>query len=330
MSTLAHVNVDIVWPSRSRCFVVTQSVVVIGETVADAFVVASSASGLDLQVRPGGSPANTAVALGRLGTPTRFVGRLSRGALGESLLAHVAGSRVDVSGCVRSDAPATLAIASLDAAGRASYELYVNGTADWSWTADELGAIDAACVHTGSLALVLPPGGPLIEAALAAARSRSTISIDPNARPALVSAAVYQARLPIWMGLADILRVSDEDLAYLMPGASIERAFDTWHEAGVALGIVTLGAGGAVASLRGARVAVPAIAVEVVDTVGAGDSFTAGVLHSLAAGDHLGGRLAGVDLAAVERAIRHGVRVAACTCQVRGADPPWADQVPCE
>ncbi len=310
---------------------VRRSIVVIGEAVADAFVSGSApGDGLDLHLRPGGSPANTAVALGRLGTPTRFLGRLSSGVLGDSLRAHIGASRVDIAGCVHTAAPATLAITSLDAAGRAAYDFYVEGTADWGWTRDELAErrpTDAICVHAGSLALVLPPGGPLIEDALREARGWATVSIDPNARPLLVPAETYRQRLPGWLAIADILRLSDEDMATLMPGATIDQAFDTWHEAGVQLAIVTFGPRGAVASLRGARVSVPAAPCELVDTVGAGDSFTAGFLHWLERNDQLGGRLAPLDVEHVGEAMSYAARVAAHTCGVRGADPPWADQV---
>lgn len=310
---------------------VRRSIVVIGEAVADAFVASSAPGGaLDLHVRPGGSPANTAVALGRLGTPTRFLGRLSSGVLGEALFEHIGASRVDLSGCVRTGAPASLAIASVDPAGRAAYDFYVEGTADWGWTRDELverRPTDAVCVHAGSLALVLPPGGPLIEDMLREARGWATISIDPNARPLLVPAETYRERLPAWLAIADILRLSDEDLATLMPGVTIDQAFDAWHEAGVQFAIVTFGPRGAVASLRGARVSVPAAPVELADTVGAGDSFTAGLLHWLERNDQLGGRLALLDLEHVGRAMSYASRVAAYTCGVRGADPPWAEQI---
>lgn len=311
-------------------------VVVIGEVVADAFVEAPAdapapAAALALRVRPGGSPANTAVALGRLGAPTRFLGRLSRGVLGEAMRAHIAASRVDVSACIRTGAPATLAITSIDPAGRAVYDFYVDGTADWAWTAAELAAGragEASCVHAGSLALVLPPGGPLIEDTLRAARGQATISIDPNARPRLVPAEAYRARLPTWVALADILRMSDEDLAYLAPDLSIDDAFAAWHAAGVALAVITRGADGAVASLRGARVIAAAAPVQdLVDTVGAGDSFTAGLLDWLWRRGHLGGRLDHLAPDDVAAAMTFAAQVAGHTCRVAGADPPWAEQI---
>lgn len=113
-------------------------------------------------------------------------------------------------------------------------------------------------------------------------RERATVCLDPNVRPLLVPPAAYRERIGRWCALADVLRLSEDDLALLLPGAGPEDACDRWHEAGARLVVVTLGPRGALASLDGARVTVPALPVEVADTVGAGDSFTAGLLHALA------------------------------------------------
>jgi fructokinase len=309
-------------------------IAVIGEAVADAFPGAPDparpVTGLDLHVRPGGSPANTAVALGRLGTPTRFLGRLAAGLLGRLLYDHVAASEVDMSACVRVAGTACLAIAAVDADGRTSYDFYLDGATDWQWTAAELvparvGA--AACVHAGSLGLVLRPGGPLVEALLGAVREHATVCVDPNVRPGIVPADEYRAGMARWSRLADIVRMSDEDLAVLRPDADFGRACADWHAAGVRLVVLTRGPYGAVASIDGTEVEVPAVPVDVVDTVGAGDSFTAGLLHSLWRGGHLERRLTGTSPDDVREAMAFGVRVAAYTCSVRGADPPWRDQL---
>ena len=304
-------------------------VAVVGEAVADALVEPVPADGcLALRVRPGGGPANTAVALSRLGTPTRFVGRLSRGVFGGLLLAYLERSGVDVSGCVRTAEQATLAIASVDDVGQASYDFYADHTADWHWDAAELAARyphDAVCVHAGSLALVRDPGGPLIERMLRALRAQSTISIDPNVRPNLVPASAYRAQLPAWTGLADVLRLSDEDLAHLLPGVTVEEACERWHADGVRLVVVTRGAAGAVASLDGQVVAVPAEPVALVDTVGAGDAFTGALLHWLWRHGKLGSRLDGVRIDDVRHGLTFAARVAALTCAASGADPPRAD-----
>jgi len=304
---------------------------VIGEAVADAFVQPKAPDGvLDMRVRPGGSPANVAVALARLGAPTRFIGRLSRGIVGELLRDHLVASGVDVSWCVEAAEEATLAVTALDVAGNASYDFYAHGTADWQWTEDELASrrpTDASCVHAGSLALVLEPGASLITETLETVRGRVTISIDPNVRRRLVPGEVYRERLARWCALADVLRLSDEDLAELAPGSSPEAACDDWHEAGVRLVIITQGARGGLASLDGAKVWTPAVAVDTVDTVGAGDSFTAGALHWLWSHGHLTGMLKTVTARDVEDAMRFAARVAALTCGVAGANPPWADDL---
>jgi fructokinase len=305
-------------------------IAVIGEAIADAFVQPSAPAGtLDLRAYPGGGPANTAVALGRLGTPTYFLGRFSAGVLGGLLRGHLAGSGVDLSASVSADGPASLAIAALDEQGRASYDFYLTGATDWQWRAEELSRLptDVSCVHTGSLALALGPGGPLIEELLAARRPRATVCIDPNVRLSFVDAAVYPAAMARWSGLADIVRLSDEDLAAVAPGLDIEQASGLWHAAGVRLVVLTRGADGATASLDGVPVTVPAVPVEPVDTVGAGDAFTAGLLHMLWYGGHLDDRLARLTAADVARAMEFAARTAARTVAARGADPPWRHEL---
>lgn len=307
-----------------------RQITVLGECVADAFTEAPNASNeLALRVLPGGGPANTAVALARLGTPARFLARLSGDVFGRLFRARLEASGVDLSYAVTAVEPSTLAVAELDATGQAAFSFHAQNTADWQWTADELARVDlseTACVHTGSLALVREPGGAVVEEFLAAAAPRATISIDPNVRPLLVRPGLYRARLGHWCGLADILRMSEDDLELLVPGVPPEQACDTWHAEGVRLVVITLGADGALVSLGGERLRVPAVSAQVVDTVGAGDSFTAGLLHHLGARGLLGGRLAGLGLDDVAEACRFGTRVAALTCSVAGPNPPRWDR----
>ncbi|GAA2413212.1 carbohydrate kinase [Streptomyces glaucosporus] len=313
-------------------------VAVLGECVADAFTAPPPAGApersvpsLGLEVLPGGGPANTAVALARLGTPTRFLGRLSGDVFGRLFRAHLTASGVDLAAAVEAREPSTLAVADLDAEGRAEYSFHAEGTADWQWTDAELAtaaAGPASCLHTGSLALVRPPGGEAVERLLERMRERATVSIDPNVRPPLVDPAVYRARLARWCAAADILRLSDDDLGHLLPGTGPEEAADAFHGHGVSLVVVTLGGEGALASLDAAegrvRLRVPARPTAVVDTVGAGDAFMAGLLHALHTGGALGGRLDGLTPGLLRDALATGADVAAATCAVRGADPPWA------
>ncbi|WP_236238765.1 carbohydrate kinase [Streptomyces sp. CC228A] len=307
------------------------AVTVLGECVADAFTEhPPDGRELTLRVLPGGGPANTAVALARLGTPTRFRGRISDDVFGGLFRTRLAASGVDLTGCVSAAEPSTLAVADVDARGHATYSFHAEGAADWQWTAEELAAAapdDAACLHTGSLALIREPGGRRVEEHLAAVRERATVSVDPNVRPLLVPPAAYRARLARWCALADILRLSEDDLGHLMPGASPEAACDAWHAAGARLVVVTLGGRGALASLDGTRVAVPAAPTAVVDTVGAGDSFTAGLLHALARLGRLGGRLEALTAEETAASCAYASRVAAATCAVPGADPPWVQDV---
>jgi fructokinase len=308
-----------------------RQITVLGECVADAFTEPANASNeLALRVLPGGGPANTAVALARLGTSARFLARLSGDVFGRLFRAHLEASGVDLSYAVAAAEPSTLAVAELDASGQAAFSFHAQNTADWQWTSGELARVDlseTACVHTGSLALVREPGGAVVEDFLEAAAQRATISIDPNVRPLLVRPEVYRARLADWCDLADILRLSGDDLELLLPGTQPEQACDAWHAAGVRLVVITLGADGALASLDGERLRVPAVAARVVDTVGAGDSFTAGLLHHLGARGLLGGRLAGLGLDEVAEACRFGTQVAALTCSVAGPNPPWPNQL---
>jgi fructokinase len=305
-------------------------IAVIGEAVADAFPkpVPVTEGVLDLEVRPGGSPVNTAVALGRLGVPTGFIGRLASGPFGALTRDHLKASRVDLTGCVAAREPATLAITTLDSSGQAAYDFYAEGTADWQWTPAELAQSrphGARSVHAGSLALIREPGGPLIEDLLAELRPDATISIDPNVRPRVVPAEAYRARLDRWTGLADIFRMSDEDFDHLCPDTELEESCDRWHDNGVRLVIVTLGSEGAFASLDGARLTVPSPEIAIVDTVGAGDAFTAGLLCWLDGNGHLGGRLDHLSTEHLHQAMVFATNIAAETCKVPGADPPWAD-----
>ncbi|WP_327174108.1 carbohydrate kinase [Streptomyces sp. NBC_01335] len=320
-----------------------RQVTVLGECVADLFAdprtalphtgtpsPASHQQGMTLRVLPGGGPANTAVGLARLGTPTRLMARLSGDVFGRLFRARLLESGVDLSGAQAAAEPSTLAVADIDAGGAAAYSFHAEGTADWQWTRAELAAgdpRDSACVHTGSLALVREPGGLLVEELLAGARPHTTVSIDPNVRPALVDPQVYRDRIPGWCAVADILRLSQDDLDAVAPDVTVEAACDGFHAAGARLVVVTLGARGAFASLEGRRVSVPGVPTRVVDTVGAGDAFTAGLLHHLGERGLLGGRLERLTPEGLAAACAYAVRVAALTCAAAGPNPPWAHQM---
>ena len=223
--------------------------------------------------------------------------------------------------------PATAALVSLDASGQPSYSFYLEGTADWQWRAGELPANEErAAVHTGSLAVGRDPGASVIADWAAGQRAAGALlSLDPNVRPALVLGEPgYRERLERLVGLATLVKVSEEDLAALAPGAEPLGLAAAWAEAGPELVVVTHGAGGASALRAGeAPLHLAAEPTSVVDTVGAGDAFTAGLLAEL---HELGalrpGGLRELEPARLGQALAFAGRVAALTCARAGADPP--------
>ncbi|HZB51493.1 MAG TPA: carbohydrate kinase [Mycobacteriales bacterium] len=287
------------------------------------------------RAHPGGSPLNVAVGLGRLGQPVALAARLSGDAFGAMFREHLAASGVDPRHLVSASEPSTLAVATVDAAGVATYDFWTEGTADWQWTAAELAGVvddETVALHTGSVALELEPGASRVLELLRRVRhvGRATVSYDPNVRlarrgdPAEGRRAVERV-----VGLADLVKVSSEDLEWLYPGQDPVAAARRWVGSGPGLVVVTLGGDGAVAlpAGGGAEVRRPAPPVTVVDTVGAGDAFSSGLLAALAERGALGagpGRLAAADLPAV---LDRACLVAALTCARPGADPPTLDAV---
>ncbi|PTA47829.1 carbohydrate kinase [Micromonospora sp. RP3T] len=299
---------------------------VLGEAVVDL----APAGGDDRFVaHPGGSPLNVAVGLARLGRPTAMLARFSRSAFGRRLRAHAEDNGVDLTHAVADDRPATLAVVSLGETGTAGYDFHLDGAADWCWSAAELAALPAgtAVLHAGSLAVLLPPGADRIADLLARTRAegRVLISLDPNVRPAMLTGPdAARDRLLTLARYAHLVKASDEDLSWLFPGAGVEEAAAALIRLGVALVVVTRGAAGAYARTGGGlEVTCPAERVTVVDTVGAGDAFTAGLLDALVgAGAATPATVGGLAGARLRAALGHAARVAALTCARPGADPP--------
>jgi fructokinase len=288
---------------------------VCGEAIVDLL-----ASGpTTYEAHPGGSPANTAVALSRLGVPVALLARLSRDAFGAQLRDHLTRNGVDLQAAVDADEPSSLALVSRDAEGTASYRFVMDGTADWQWTDDELVLpAGTTCLHTGSLALArVPAVGRLV------ARTTCTVSLDPNLRPGTLPARDVVDR---WIRLADIWKASTEDVALLHPGEDHVAVARRWAAAGPALVLVTEGAGGVTAVADGEVLHVDAYPTTVVDTVGAGDTFTAGLLAALHDAGHLGGRLS-LTAQDVRPALERALRAAAVTCSRAGADPPYVHEL---
>lgn len=300
-----------------------------GEALID--LVPDDASGARWTAIPGGSPANAAVAVARLGVHSALLARISGDAFGRRLRAHLTANQVDLSLTVAAAEPSSLAIVELDETGAASYRFDIDGTADWQWADHELPAVladDLAAVHAGSLALALEPGAPVLERFLAKAREQATISIDPNVRPS-VDGNLDDVRTAVnrWCAIADVLKASSDDVSLLHPGEDPEAVATRWLALGPGVVVVTLGAAGALAVTRAGTVRLPAPPTTVVDTVAAGDTFTAGFLTSLHDAGALGGRLDGLEAGTLTTAVAYGLQAAAITCSRPGADPPWRTEL---
>ena len=308
-------------------------VAVAGEVIVD--LVPAGTDGLFRAV-PGGSPANVAVGLGRLGISTRLLARVSGDAMGRRLRRHLESNGLALEHIVRADQPTSLAIVSVSDDGVADYDFRVDGTADWQWSDDELSrAVDdsVAALHVGSLAMALEPGAGALRRLVERVRPTVTITYDPNIRASLMGPRHETvARVETMVGRSDVVKASAEDLAWLYPQQSPASVAQRWLELGPAWVVVTLGPDGVVAAAAGAGlVQRPAAAVSVVDTVGAGDAFMAALIAGLASRALLGraGRdhLSGADRATMEALLDQAALAAALTCARAGADPPTAEEL---
>ncbi|MFD0341076.1 carbohydrate kinase [Streptomyces sp. NPDC127117] len=290
---------------------------VIGECVADIVRLPGAAD----QVHPGGSPANVAYGLARLGHGTTLLTQLGPDDNGRLIRDHLAGAGVEV----RTDgatAATPSAAVTLDGDGRAAY------TFEITWTLGPV-ALDRTPrhVHTGSIAAVMEPGAATVLGAVESLRTSATVSYDPNVRPELMGDRESAVRrVERCVALSDVVKASDEDLEWLYPGQDPERVAERWLGTGPAIVLVTRGGDGALAVLPGGRVTVDALPTDVVDTVGAGDAFMSGTLHALAGQGLLGedGRelLRSLDRTRAADVLRHAAASAAVTVARAGANPP--------
>ncbi len=288
------------------------------------------------ELAPGGSPANVAVGLSRLGVRTRLLARIADDVLGRRIREHLTANDVELDHVVAAPEQSSFALVGVGSDGGASYDFRVAGTADWQWTSAELeGALDGPvlALHSGSLALTTPPGAAVLRELMAGAGATATVSYDPNCRPMLMGEpADVLAGVHDLLAVTDVVKVSSEDLDWLCPGKAPEEVLEDWLGRGPAVAAVTLGGDGVLGGTAGGvRARRPGVVVEVVDTVGAGDTFSAALLAGLHDRGLLGAparpalrALAEDDLDAL---LDDAVVAAAITCSRRGADPPTADEV---
>ena len=313
---------------------------VIGEALID--LIQSRGDPAKFEAVVGGANANVALALARRGEPQLFLGRISSDAFGKLITDRLVSNGVDLSLSIAATEPTTLAIASIGEGGGASYSFYTEGTADWGWRPDELPSAEtlrlhgAVAVQYGCLAMAIGPGSAVIEAWLRELHrgGELTLSHDLNIRSALgLDRAAELARVLRLNQFSHIIKASDADIEWLydLPaGSDIDHIAAKWAQDGQ-LVVITRGPAGASLYIVGERIDVTAPRVQLVDTVGAGDTYMANLLAELRARDGLGAqpleRLA--DLSGEQYFEAAGVAAvaAAVVCERAGCEPPTLAEV---
>jgi fructokinase len=278
----------------------------------------------------GGAVFNTAIALGRLGAPAGFFSGLSTDLMGTILTDTLAASQVDTSLAARSSRPTTLAFVKL-VNGQATYAFYDENTAGRLLSEADLPDLPASvsALFFGGISLVNDPAASTYEALMARAAPTRVTMIDPNIRPGFITdEPAYRARIGRMMALADIVKLSDEDLHWLMGTGDLTALARAILAKGPKVVFITEGSEGARAVTATQDIRCAATKVAVADTVGAGDTFNAGVLAALNAA----GALTKAGLAALPDPVLHdalslGTRAAAITVSRPGANPPWAREL---
>lgn len=295
-----------------------------GEALID--FTATEAGTLAFLGHEGGSPLNTAVACARLGQPVGFLTQLSTDLFGERLMRFLEGNGVDTRLIARSAAPSTLAFVERTPKTN-RYAFYTQGSADATWAPDPLPALPPECrfLHFGSISLLQEPAAGRIADLIAANAHRCVVVFDPNVRPSLISdMAAYRDRMAGWLALADLVKLSDEDAELLAPGRPVEALAADCLAAGAKAVIVTRGGDGATLWRKGHEaLSVAAPRIEVVDTIGAGDTFTAGLsVALLTQGVEERSQLAALTDDAWRKVMSFAATAAALNCTREGADPP--------
>jgi fructokinase len=275
----------------------------------------------------GGGPANTAKALARLGHDVYFIDGISSDAYGQVARTELLRDGVNLDLALVSDKPTCTASVTLDAAGGASYEFLIDGTATFdfapSWLPDPY-RFQPKVLHIGTLVTVIEPGASALYDWAMQVAEFAPIVFDPNIRPSVQpDRDLYEAAVEKWAALSAVIKVSDDDLAWLFPEVSIDDVAKRWINDGVFLVVITRGANGIVGFTEDGRVEVPGVKVDVVDTVGAGDTVGAIVVEAMI--EHGLIELRGDRL---QEVLSRAAHAAAITCSRQGAEPPYKHELP--
>jgi fructokinase len=302
-----------------------------GEALIDMIPTPTASGGMAYAPHTGGAIFNTAIALGRLGADAALLSGVSTDGFGEMLVASLRANNVKTDHLIRSDRLTTLAIVHLTE-GKAVYSFYDENSAGSAFAAADMPALpdDLTALYFGGISLVAEPAATAYEALMAQAAGRNTIVLDPNIRPGFITdEPAFRARLVRMIAKSDIVKVSDEDLDWIdQGGGSLTDRARRLCEAGPQFVVVTKGDKGATVVSRTAQLDSPALSAQVVDTVGAGDTFNAGLMLGL---DRLGllnkASLAAAQVPQLRPALTLGARAAAVTVSRAGANPPWASEL---
>ena len=274
----------------------------------------------------GGGPANTAKALARLGHEVAFIDGISTDAYGVKARAELAADGVNLSLAMTSDLPTAVAVVTLAADGGASYVFKLDKTATFdfnSWWLPDPSRYKPQVLHIGTLATLVQPGADVLFDWALACADFAPVVFDPNIRPQVMSdRAKYVALVEKWIGISSVVKLSDDDLEWLYPGKSPESIANQWLQGGAALVVMTRGADGLIGYTSDGVVEVAGEKVNVVDTVGAGDTVGAIVVQGLITDGLLNMR------GSVLKDVLHRAAVAAAiTCSRAGAQPPYAHEI---
>jgi fructokinase len=294
----------------------TGQVWVCGEVLIDLIP-----DGTERKAVVGGGPANTAKALAKLGLATQFIDGISSDQYGQMALKELHQDGVLLDYVNFSDKPTCLAIVSLSAIGTATYEFVIDGTATFdfshSWLPDPF-KLKPALLHIGTLVTAIEPAASILHEWASKVAEVAPVVFDPNIRPAVMdNRDLYVAAIEKWVAISAAVKVSDDDLYWLYPGQEIESIVNRWLADGVALVVVTYGDKGLTGYSLAGSVAVEAVKVEVVDTVGAGDTVGAVLVEAIVEKglSNLTGDL-------LRQTLMRAAKAAAITCSRTGAKPP--------
>lgn len=301
-----------------------------GEALID-MIQQRSVDGKDLFLPiAGGAIFNTAIALGRLGISTGFVSGISTDLFGDQIIQELEKSQVQTDYCIRSNQPSTLAFVKLNKE-IASYSFFDENSAGRNLSASAIPGLPEKldAMHFGGISLISEPCGSAFEGIQSKNRNNTVISLDPNIRSDFIkNPTSHRTRILRMIGNSDIVKVSDEDLEWTCDGTNPNEMLKSWLLSGTTLVIVTKGGEGATAHASWGNIHIPAFEVEIVDTIGAGDTFNAGLLAGLKNQGLLSKqRLRQINSKELSAAIEYASKVAAYTVTQSGANSPTKDQI---